>query len=322
MGYKIIPPPGAPAADLEAIAGSERALAAREAELLVRGAELETEARLREVKLDEAREALQALAVTSVAQEAEAAFLLAMKLVVPPHGVSPLTLQALEVRRKALAMREHALRAENASIEARRKKLSLLDAEIAALLERAAALGRGAQAIDAQDRGAPPRERSLRPSGREGRSEAVAPGGADEPEVPLDSGGVTPSAAEPPEGTTKAPAPVLNRRVSPRLKVRVEVTMQSESNFFTGFSGDISETGVFVATYRQVLAPGTPVELSLALPGEPTMPVSGVVRWVREAGDSSRGGSGMGIAFANVGPKEAAAIQRFICGREPLFWTE
>jgi uncharacterized protein (TIGR02266 family) len=310
MGFKIIPPPGAPAADLEALGEIERALAAKEAELLVRGAELETEARLREVKLDDAREALQTLAVTSVAREAEAAFLLAMKLVVPPHAVSRLTLQALEVRRKALAMRELALRAENVAIEARRKKLSLLDAEIAALLEKAAALGRGAEAgaIDSRREVEPPRQ--------------VDPGSGDAEGLLVPEAGA-PRAAETQGPSRPASAPVMNRRVSPRVKVRVEVTMQSESNFFTGFSGDISETGVFVATYQKVLSPGTPVELSLALPGEPAMPISGMVRWVREAGESSRGGyPGLGIAFANVGPREAAAIQRFICGREPLFWAE
>lgn len=294
MGIKIIAPPGTPAADLEALAERERALAVKEADLLARGAELESGARERHRKLHEVREALQRLAASSAAKDAEAAFLKAMALVVPPHVVSPLTIQALELRRKAIAMRELALHAEYTAIEARRKRLPAVDGEIDALLAEAAALGRRAEAKAEQER--------------------ATEGGARVRDEPTSC----PASGEP----LPAPAALMNRRSSPRVKVQVEVTMQSESNFFTGFSGDISETGVFVVTYQRLLPPGTPVELTLALPGEPPISLAGAVRWVREAGTGSGKLPGMGIAFANVGERETVAIQRFICGREPLFWSE
>lgn len=300
MGIKIVAPPGTPAADLEALAERERALAGKEAELLALGSELEGAARARLVKLEQVREALQGLAASSVAKEAEAAFVKAMGIAVPPHVVSPSTIQALEQRRKAVAMRELALHAEYSAIEARRKRLPAVDAEIEALQAEAAALGRKAEADEAAARAeaAAEKERQGEERARTRAERAAAP-------------------------ASSAPAALMNRRASPRVALQVEVTMQSESNFFTGFSGDISETGVFVATYQKLLSPGTLVELTLAIPGEPPMPLSGAVRWVREAGAPGSGTlPGMGISFAELGEKETKAIQRFICGREPLFWSE
>ena len=99
------------------------------------------------------------------------------------------------------------------------------------------------------------------------------------------------------------------------------MSLASESNFFTGFSGDLSEGGVFVATYEALLPPGTEVELALALPDRPPLRVPGVVRWVREHNDRTPGVfPGMGIAFQAIDPQAAAAIRSFLQHREPLFW--
>jgi len=323
MGFKIVAPPGTPAADLEALAERERALATKEAELLALGSDLEAEARQRHSKLDEVREALQRLAQTSVAKDAEAVFEKAMAVVVPPHVVSPMTMQALEQRRKAIAMRELALHAERAAIEARSKRLPPLDGEIDALFAEAAALGRNAEAeasaVAAKAEAEQERVRQQRARSQtkrvEGASAVAQTVVRHAPASPrADAGSRAPAASA---------AAVINRRASPRVRMQVEVTMQSESNFFTGFTGDISETGVFVATYQQFLPPGTPVELTLALPGELPMPLSGAVRWVRDAGAHAPGEQpGMGIAFVNVGAKETVAIQNFISGREPLFWAD
>ncbi len=287
MGNTIVAPPGTPAADLEALAERERALLTEESDLLAQGAKLEGQARERCAKLDQVRAALQRLSGTSVAKEAEAIFLRAMALAVPPHVVSAATLQAIEQRRKAIAMRELALHAERAAVETRRQRLPAVDAQIEPLLAEAAALGRKAEA-----------------------DEAAAEAKVEKERAPI-------------RAAPSAPAALMNRRASPRVNLQVEVTLQSESNFFTGFSGDISETGVFVATYQKHLPPGTPVDLTLALPGEPPMPLVGSVRWVREAGEPTSGVlPGMGIAFSGLEEKETVAIQRFILGREPLFWAE
>ncbi|MBI5543364.1 MAG: PilZ domain-containing protein, partial [Deltaproteobacteria bacterium] len=112
-------------------------------------------------------------------------------------------------------------------------------------------------------------------------------------------------------------------RLSPRQRVQAEVTLSSESNFFTGFSGDLSEGGVFVATYEKLLEPDTPVEVALALPGRPAVKVPGRVRWVRDTADHAPGVfPGMGISFDKVAPEALAAIKSFLQQREPMFWDE
>ena len=105
--------------------------------------------------------------------------------------------------------------------------------------------------------------------------------------------------------------------------MQVEVTLASESNFFTGFSGDLSEGGVFVATYEKLLAPGTSVEIALALPGRSPVKLAGTVRWVRDPSDQMPGVfPGMGIRFKTLSADETALIKDFLETREPMFWDE
>jgi len=122
-----------------------------------------------------------------------------------------------------------------------------------------------------------------------------------------------------------APLPLrqVEQRAFPRVKVQAEVTLASESNFYTGFSGDLSEGGVFVATYEKLLGPGTHVDIAIALPGLPTLRVPGVVKWVRDLNQDIPGVfPGMGIGFENVNPEVQAAIKTFLSQREPMFYDE
>ena len=105
--------------------------------------------------------------------------------------------------------------------------------------------------------------------------------------------------------------------------MQAEVTLGSESNFYTGFSGDLSEGGIFVATYEKLLPPGTAVEVALALPNRSPIKVMGRVRWVRETTDHSPGiFPGMGIQFDGMHPEALSAIKSFLQRREPMFWDE
>jgi Tfp pilus assembly protein PilZ len=70
-------------------------------------------------------------------------------------------------------------------------------------------------------------------------------------------------------------------RPKSRTSLSVEVSATSESNFYTGISGDIEEGGLFIATHQNH-QPGTLIELTLSLPGQPPMQLAGEVRWVRE----------------------------------------
>jgi len=127
-----------------------------------------------------------------------------------------------------------------------------------------------------------------------------------------------PVAAPPP-----ASAPYKETRATQRQKVQAEVSLSSESNLYMGFSGDLSEGGVFVATYETMLAPGTQVEIALALPGRQSLKLPGTVKWVRELNDQKSGiFPGMGIAFENVSPEASMVIRGFLQKREAMFWEE
>ena len=41
----------------------------------------------------------------------------------------------------------------------------------------------------------------------------------------------------------------LHNRIHPRVEIHVEVTMESDHNFYTGLSSNVSEGGLFVATH-------------------------------------------------------------------------
>jgi uncharacterized protein (TIGR02266 family) len=107
-----------------------------------------------------------------------------------------------------------------------------------------------------------------------------------------------------------------------RVRMQATVDLRSDSNFFTGFSTNISEGGIFVATI-QTVPRGTQVELEVTLPGDQPLKVSGVVRWTREANDKTPElMPGLGVQFINLAPHVAAAISDFVARREPLFFPD
>jgi len=108
----------------------------------------------------------------------------------------------------------------------------------------------------------------------------------------------------------------VERRAAPRVEVEVEVSFASESQFFVGLSGDLSEGGLFVATWRS-LPLATAVDLALSLPDGPVF-ARGHVRWVR---DQVEGGAapGLGIAFECLSPGDRARIEAFCAERAPLY---
>lgn len=110
------------------------------------------------------------------------------------------------------------------------------------------------------------------------------------------------------------PAPDGDRRSDARIAIETEVSLESDSQFFTGLTGNLSGGGVFVATYRP-LPVGCTVVMTLTLPdGE--LRVRGTVRWSRDA--SSGASPGLGVAFDDLGAGDAARIARFCEVRAPL----
>lgn len=118
------------------------------------------------------------------------------------------------------------------------------------------------------------------------------------------------------------PPDVVERRKSPRAFLETEVTFESADNFYTGFTEDVSEGGLFLATYD--LRPmGSEIEVEFSLPSGHIVRTTGVVRWVRDPRDEEPDAPpGLGIQFRELAPEDREAIQSFIEERAPLFYED
>jgi uncharacterized protein (TIGR02266 family) len=112
------------------------------------------------------------------------------------------------------------------------------------------------------------------------------------------------------------------RRVYSRHALELEVSLESESNFYMGLTENLSEGGLFIATHL-VKPIGTQIQVSFKLPhvAEPIKAV-GVVRWTREYSETSDSMPGMGVRFERVGPLQVEQIREFLAARAPLFHDE
>ena len=108
-----------------------------------------------------------------------------------------------------------------------------------------------------------------------------------------------------------------------RETIEVNIGATTESNFFVGFSGEISEGGVFAATYN-ISQRGTPLRLLVTLPGGFEKHVNGRVRFVRDPMDMAADETtpGMGVQFEGLDPEARELILRFVRKRPPMFYDE
>lgn len=113
------------------------------------------------------------------------------------------------------------------------------------------------------------------------------------------------------------------RRASKRFPLRVDVTYNSEHNFYTGFLRNIGSGGLFVATHTPGRL-GEEVTVSFTLPGmSEACEVLCEVRWLREYDPHAvEAVPGMGLRFVEVDQEAEAAIELFIRHREPIFFEE
>jgi uncharacterized protein (TIGR02266 family) len=135
---------------------------------------------------------------------------------------------------------------------------------------------------------------------------------------------------QPVAATVRSPAPpaaappsaAKPQRTSPRVKMQAAVDFTSDNNFFNGFSANISDGGLFVATVN-LLPLGTEVDLSFSLPSGDRIEAKGVVQWVREVNDQLPDVfPGMGVQFAALNPAAQSAITQFLVQRDPLFFAD
>jgi uncharacterized protein (TIGR02266 family) len=123
--------------------------------------------------------------------------------------------------------------------------------------------------------------------------------------------------------TRKEPSPAggPNDRQHARHEVNLEVSLASEHNFYNGFSENISEGGIFIATHDP-LPMGEVVQLSFKLPSGHEVNVHGEVRWIRDAHVMGDATPGMGLKFNDLSEEDRVAIENFLERREPLFHDE
>ncbi len=112
------------------------------------------------------------------------------------------------------------------------------------------------------------------------------------------------------------------RREHRRITFVADISFTSDSNFYTGFTRDISEGGVFVATYNSFPV-GTIMELQLQMPdgGDP-INVKGEVRWYAEHNEESDGHPGVGLRFVDLTEDNRRRIDRFVTVRDSIFFDD
>jgi uncharacterized protein (TIGR02266 family) len=106
------------------------------------------------------------------------------------------------------------------------------------------------------------------------------------------------------------------------INVNTVLSMNTDHQFFTGFSENIEEGGIFVATFEPKPV-DAPVIVNFKLPGGHPVTARGVVQWVREYNPMApEMAPGMGVKFTDLLPGDKRAIQEFAQKRAPLFYDD
>jgi type IV pilus assembly protein PilZ len=110
-------------------------------------------------------------------------------------------------------------------------------------------------------------------------------------------------------------------RRQPRVSLKVEIGIHTETNFYTGFAMNISTGGLFVATHVPAKV-GEIIPLSFSLPNHATpVEAKAEVCWYREYNPLyPETHPGMGLKFIGLTPEEEVLINDYIRNvREPYF---
>jgi uncharacterized protein (TIGR02266 family) len=125
-------------------------------------------------------------------------------------------------------------------------------------------------------------------------------------------------------GTGAKVAHQQNVRSAERFDLEVKVDLESDHNFYTGLTQNISSGGLFIAT-SAIRKIGDRITLQFSLPGTPDLvSVETEVRWIRENSALHRvdGATGMGVRFVNLSPVASAAITKFLESRDSLYYDD
>ncbi len=110
-----------------------------------------------------------------------------------------------------------------------------------------------------------------------------------------------------------------DRRRAERLPLHAEVSVESETNFFTGLTENLSEGGLFVATFSPPPVGGQ-VKLKVKTDLSEEIEVEGIVRWHRKDAEGSV--TGCGIQFVDLARPAARAFAGVMSRlrKEPLLY--
>jgi uncharacterized protein (TIGR02266 family) len=111
----------------------------------------------------------------------------------------------------------------------------------------------------------------------------------------------------------EAPRAAVERRRTQRVPLQADVVLQDDKGrVVSGISTDVSETGVFVASYATV-AVGVHVSVRFRLPTGHVM-ATGAIRWTREGAPGRI--PGIGIELIEVSDEDHDTLRRF-CAQSP-----
>lgn len=112
------------------------------------------------------------------------------------------------------------------------------------------------------------------------------------------------------------------RREVQRTAIEAYIGFQSETNFYTGFSEDISSGGIFISTF-EIQPIGSTIDVNFTLPDGHLVSTTGIVRWVREYNDlAPETEPGMGVQFGSLLDEDKDHIEQCLVEREPIFYPD
>lgn len=112
---------------------------------------------------------------------------------------------------------------------------------------------------------------------------------------------------------------LLRKPVSKLVQIESFIGNDLEDHFYTGFSNDIEQGGIFVTTYN-LLPLHTPVEVTIHFPQGDTTVVQGAVEWIREPNPVLPDMyPGMGVGLRNLTATSKAIITSYTNQHPTIF---
>jgi uncharacterized protein (TIGR02266 family) len=121
---------------------------------------------------------------------------------------------------------------------------------------------------------------------------------------------------------SEPPAADKGERDTVNVNVNTMLNMNTDHQFYNGFSQNIEEGGIFVATFDPQPI-DSKVLVNFKLPGGHPVTARGVVHFVRDYNPMAPDmAPGMGVRFTNLLGDDKAAIEEYLEQREPMFYDD